>query len=124
LPGDPVIVRRKSEHDRQNGWIVSFFGERPHFLSSHVPVRRGLAEIQDRRTTSPLARLIAEPTVAAPGSGVPRQATAERTFTTKMVLRRHLATLSVLGPGQRQARETGTATPACRELPYPAPPSP
>ena len=28
---------------------------------------------------------------------------------------------SVLRLGQRQARETGTATPACRELPYPAP---
>ena len=34
-----------------------------------------------------------------------------------------LMALSVLRLGQRQARETGTATPACRELPYPAPPS-
>jgi hypothetical protein len=32
LPGDPVIVRCKSEHHRPNRWIVSFFGERPHFL--------------------------------------------------------------------------------------------
>ena len=30
---------------------------------------------------------------------------------------------SVLRLGQRQARETGAATPACREHPYPAPPS-
>ena len=32
-----------------------------------------------------------------------------------------LMALSVLRLCQRQARETGTATPACRELPYPAP---
>jgi hypothetical protein len=34
-----------------------------------------------------------------------------------------LMALSVLRLGRRQARENRTATPACRELPYPAPPS-
>ncbi len=45
LPGDPVIGRCKSEHHRPNRWIVSFFGERPHFLGSHAPVRRGPEKI-------------------------------------------------------------------------------
>jgi hypothetical protein len=45
LPGDPVIGRCKSEHHRPNRWIVSFFGERPHFLGSHAPVRYGPEKI-------------------------------------------------------------------------------
>jgi hypothetical protein len=40
LPGDPVIVRCKSEHHRPNCRIVSLFGQRPHFFGSHAPVRR------------------------------------------------------------------------------------
>jgi hypothetical protein len=45
LPGDPVIGRCKSEHHRPNRWILSFFGERPHFLGSHAPVRYGPEKI-------------------------------------------------------------------------------
>jgi hypothetical protein len=39
LPGDPVIVRCKSEHHGPNCRIVSLFGQRPHFFGSHAPVR-------------------------------------------------------------------------------------
>ena len=41
----PVVVGCDPKHHRPNCWIVSFFGQRPHFFGSHAPVRWGLEEI-------------------------------------------------------------------------------
>ena len=35
----PVVVGCDPKHHRPNCWIVSFFGQRPHFFGSHAPVR-------------------------------------------------------------------------------------
>jgi hypothetical protein len=40
-----VVVGCDPKHHRPNCWIVSFFGQRPHFFGSHAPVRWGLKEI-------------------------------------------------------------------------------
>jgi hypothetical protein len=34
----PVVVGRDPEHHRANCWVISFVGQRPLFLGSHVPV--------------------------------------------------------------------------------------
>jgi hypothetical protein len=41
----PVVVGCDPKHHRANCWIVSFFGQRPHFFGSHAPVRWGFEEI-------------------------------------------------------------------------------
>ena len=41
----PVVVGCDPKHHRPNCWIVSFFGQRPHFFGSHAPVRWGFEEI-------------------------------------------------------------------------------
>jgi hypothetical protein len=42
---DPVVVGCDPKHHRPNCWIVSLFRQRPHFLGSHAPVRRGPEKI-------------------------------------------------------------------------------
>ena len=42
---EPLVVGRDPKHQRPNCWIVSLFGQRPHFFGSQAPVHWGLEEI-------------------------------------------------------------------------------